>query len=98
MSEYTTQDYEQIPYQVAELNKQIILLTAENEELKKQVKFKNQFRDYAHKYKQILTEIKEHFDEECKLCKAKYVNITDEICEECETKYMLQKISECEVD
>lgn len=35
MSEYITQDYEQIPYQVAELNKQIVLLKQENEELKK---------------------------------------------------------------
>ena len=46
------------------------------------------------KLKQILTEIKEHFDEECKLCKVNYVNITDEICEECKTKYILHKINE----
>ena len=46
------------------------------------------------KLEKTLTEIKEHFDEECKLCKAHYVNITDEICKECEIKDMLQKISE----
>lgn len=34
-------------------------LKQENEELKKQVRFKNQFRDYAHKYKQCLNEIEE---------------------------------------
>lgn len=44
--------------------------------------------------KQTLAEMKEHFDEECELCRANYVNITDEVCEECETKYMLQKINE----
>lgn len=38
MDEYKTQNYEQIPYQVAELNKQIILLKAENEELKENIK------------------------------------------------------------
>ena len=46
------------------------------------------------KLKQTLTEIKEHFNEECKLCKAYYVNITDEICEECKYKEIIQK---CEV-
>lgn len=56
---------------------------------------------YAKEYrklKQTITEIKEYFNEKCKLCKANYVNITDEICEECEIKYMLQKISESEVE
>ena len=49
------------------------------------------------RYKQTLAEIKEHFDEECKMCKVNYVNITDEVCEECETKYMLQLINEVEL-
>lgn len=40
-------------------------LKAENEELKKQVQFKNQFRDYAHKYKATLDEVEE-ICEECK--------------------------------
>ena len=72
-----------------------------NAELKAENKHINDLLNQAlkelEKTRETLTEIKEHFDEECKLCKANYINITDKICEECEYKQILQKISECEV-
>lgn len=61
-------------------------LEAENEELKKQVRFKNQFRDYAHKYKQCLDEIEEYIYTDCEyndgcdrnICiRCKYSNVHD---------------------
>lgn len=58
MGEYKTQDYEQIPYQVAELNKQIILLKAENEKLKEQIK-SNSFGMFNIQMAQCLDEIEE---------------------------------------
>lgn len=42
-----------------DLRNQLEQLKADNDELRNQVKFKNQFRDYAHKYKNALDEIEE---------------------------------------
>lgn len=79
---------------------QLEQLKIENEELKKinKANAKSYEKHWykLEKYKQTLAEIKKHFDEECRLCKASHVNITDEICKECEIKDILQKISEVE--